>query len=104
MAYESVVDEPQLSYCLVHLGNLTENCSQFTLETQRKTASSSSPWKPNRKLLPVRLGNPTENCFLTTYHPSFMVHWWGPTQREREKRGRERREGEREKMKRLWRE
>jgi hypothetical protein len=20
--------------------------------------------------------NPTENCFLTTYHPSFMVHWW----------------------------
>ncbi len=20
--------------------------------------------------------NPTENCFLTIYHPSFMVHWW----------------------------
>ncbi len=20
--------------------------------------------------------NPTENCFLTTYHSSFMVHWW----------------------------
>jgi hypothetical protein len=20
--------------------------------------------------------NPTENCFLTTYHPSFMVCWW----------------------------
>jgi hypothetical protein len=59
------VDEPQLSYCLVHLGNPTENCFQFTLETQQKTASSSSPWKPNRKLLlPVHLGNPTENCFF----------------------------------------
>ncbi len=20
--------------------------------------------------------NPTENCFLTIYHPSFMMHWW----------------------------
>jgi hypothetical protein len=20
--------------------------------------------------------NPTENCFLIIYHPSFMVHWW----------------------------
>jgi hypothetical protein len=97
--YESVVDEPQLSYYLVHVRNPTENCFQFTLETptencffqftletQQKTASSSSPWKPNRKLfLPVHLGNPTENCFLTIYHPSFMVHWWGPTHREREK-------------------
>jgi hypothetical protein len=22
------------------------------------------------------LSEPTENCFLTTYHSSFMVHWW----------------------------
>jgi hypothetical protein len=72
------VDEPQLSYYLVHVRNPTENCFQFTLETptencffqftletQQKTASSSSPWKPNRKLLlPVHLGNPTENCFF----------------------------------------
>jgi hypothetical protein len=20
--------------------------------------------------------NSTENCFITTYRPSFMVHWW----------------------------
>ncbi len=27
----------------------------------------------------VSLGNwnPTENCWLTTFHSSFMVHWWG---------------------------
>ncbi len=37
----------------------------FTLETQQKTASSGSRLKPNRKLLlPVHLGNPTQNCFF----------------------------------------
>jgi hypothetical protein len=35
------------------------------LETQQKTASSGSLLKPNRKLLlPVHVGNPTENCFF----------------------------------------
>ncbi len=64
--YESVVDEPQLSYYLVHVGNPTENCFfRFTFETQQKTASSGSRWKPNRKLLlPVHFWNPTENCFF----------------------------------------
>jgi hypothetical protein len=49
--YESVVDEPQLSY------HQLQRC-----KTQQK------------------IGNPTENCFqftyfVTTYHPSFVVHW-----------------------------
>jgi hypothetical protein len=54
---ESVVDEPQVSY----------------YQVQR--------WKPNRKLesnrklFPVHFGNSTDTCFLTTYHPSFVVHW-----------------------------
>jgi hypothetical protein len=83
---KSVVDEPQLSYYPVHVGNPTENCFfQFTLETQQKTASSS-PWISNRKLFPD--------------HLSSILH--GPpvgsdTERERER-------GEREEMKRLWRE
>jgi hypothetical protein len=29
------------------------------------------------KLWLVMNWNPTENCFLTTYHSSFMVRWWG---------------------------
>ncbi len=31
----------------------------------------------NRSHIQVdRKWNPTENCFMITYHSSFMVHWW----------------------------
>jgi hypothetical protein len=25
---------------------------------------------------PANTQSTTDNCFLTNYHPSFMVHWW----------------------------
>ncbi len=36
-------------------------------------------WVVTRQIVKMELvkWNPAENCFLTTYHPSFMVHWWG---------------------------
>jgi hypothetical protein len=55
--YESVVDEPQLSYYQV------QRC-----KPNRELES-------NGKLFSVHLGNPTDTYFLTTYHPSFVVHW-----------------------------
>ncbi len=52
----------------------------YLLTTHLWVVSRQVRKKSNSTNHPGQLGNwdPTENCFLTTYHSSFMVHWWAP--------------------------
>jgi hypothetical protein len=60
--------------------NSTELIFDFTLGTnfgENRPKNLNSWFKKATELTTMvnwGTGSPTENCFLTTYHPSYMVH------------------------------